>query len=136
MISNISDVIGIIGDDGIMKYQSLNAAKWFGWQPGDFNGTDGWSTVHPDDLDRIKDEFRTLLEKDNDVKTVEFRYKCKDKSYKLIELTAINLIKDPIIQGVLLNYHDISARRQAEESLRESETLYRSVVYNSINLTK
>ena len=30
MISNISDVIGIIGTDGFMKYKSPNIEKWFG----------------------------------------------------------------------------------------------------------
>ncbi len=34
MISNISDVIGIMGVDGVMKYKSPNIEKWFGWHPG------------------------------------------------------------------------------------------------------
>jgi PAS domain S-box-containing protein len=114
MISNISDVIGIMGADGLMKYKSPNIEKWFGWQPDDLIGTDGWLTVHPDDLERIRIEFFNLLKKDLSVTTVEYRYKCKDGSYKPIELTATNLINDPVICGVLLNYHDISERKQAE----------------------
>ena len=114
MVANISDVIGIIGVDGFMTYKSPNIEKWFGWKPQDLVGTDGWLTVHPEDLERIKKEFNTLLEKDKSVSTVEYRYKCKDGSYKWIELTATNLIHDPIIGGVLLNYHDITERKQAE----------------------
>ncbi|MEI7501609.1 MAG: PAS domain-containing sensor histidine kinase, partial [Bacteroidota bacterium] len=117
LISNISDVIGIIGIDGIMKYKSPNIEKWFGWQPQDLIGTDGWLTVHPDDLDRIQKEFFTLLEKDNSVKKVEYKYKCKNGNYKQIELTATNLMNDPIIGGVLLNYHDITERKQSERLL-------------------
>ena len=118
MISNISDVIGIIGIDGFMKYKSPNIEKWFGWKPQDLVGTDGWLTVHPDDLARIQKEFFALLEKDNSVTTVEYKYKCKDGSYKPIELTATNLTNDPTIGGVLLNYHDITRRRQMEEYLK------------------
>ena len=124
MISNISDVIGILGDDGIIKYKSPNIAKDFGWQPEDLFGTSGWLTVHPDDLDRIQKEFFKVLQKDNAAKTVEYRYLCKDGGYKPIELTATNMINDKVINGVLLNYHDISARKLAEESLRESETRF------------
>ena len=115
MISNISDVIGIIGLDGLMKYKSPNIEKWFGWQPQDLVGTDSFSTVHPDDLERIQKEFFALLGKSNSTKTVEYRYKCKNGSYKPIELTAINLVNDPNISGVLLNYHDITERKKVEE---------------------
>ena len=130
MISNISDVIGIIGLDGIMKYKSPSIEKWFGWQPQDLVGTDGWLTVHPDDLERIQKEFFTLLEKDNSVKTVEYRYKCKNGSYKPIKLTATNLTNDPIIGGVLLNYHDITGRKRAEEALQNERLLLRSIIDN------
>ena len=116
MIANISDVIAIMDKDGTLKYKSPNIEKWFGWQPEDLVGTDGWLTVHPADLERIQKEFFTLLDKDNSVTTVEYRYKCKDSIYKWISLTAINLTNDPIISGVLMNYHDITERRQAEEA--------------------
>jgi PAS domain S-box-containing protein len=119
MVSNISDVIGIIGVDGLMKYKSPNIEKWFGWQPQDLVGTNGWLTVHPDDLERIQKEFVSLLQEDNSVRTVEYRYKCKDGSLKFIELTAKNLVKDLAIGGVLMNYHDITERKQAEDALRE-----------------
>jgi PAS domain S-box-containing protein len=115
MISNISDVIGIIGTDGTIKYQSPSLEKWFGWQPQDLVGTDGGLMVHPDDLERIQKEFNTLIKKDNSSTTVEYRYKCKDGSYKPIELTATNLINDPVIDGILLNYQDITERKQAEK---------------------
>jgi two-component system sensor histidine kinase/response regulator len=127
MISNISDVIGIIGADGLMKYKSPNIEKWFGWQPQDLIGTDGWPTVHPDDLERIQKEFFLLLEKDNSVKTVEYRYKCKNGSYKPIELTATNLVNDQVIGGVLLNYHDITKRKHGEEALKESEERFKAL---------
>ncbi len=124
MISNISDVIGIIGPDGIIKYKSPNLAKWFGWFPEDIVGTDGREMVHPQDLNRIQRDFLNLLKKENTEKTTEYRFKCKDGSYKHVELTAINLVNDSIVNGVLLNYHDTSLRRQAEDKLNNMTRLY------------
>ena len=49
---------------------------------------------------------------------MEIRFKCKDESYKDIELTATNLLNDPVIKGVLVNYRDISEKRQAEQMIR------------------
>ena len=122
MIANISDVIGILDIDGTIKYKSPSIKKWFGWRPEDLVGTDGWETVHPDDLDRVQTEFFTLLKKENSTTTVEYRYKCKDGSYKMIELTAVNLLKDSIVSGILMNYHDITERKRAEEEKKKLQT--------------
>jgi len=119
MLSNISDVIGIIGADGFIAYKSPNIEKWFGWKPEELIGTDAWLTVHPDDLERIQGVFYNLLETENSYSEVECRYKHKDGSYKPIQLTAVNLVNDPVIHGVLINYHDISERKQVELDLRE-----------------
>jgi PAS domain S-box-containing protein len=121
MIYNTSDVISIVDPDGVLKYRSPNIEKWFGWLPQDNSGTDGWSLVHPDDLNRIKKEFNVLIEKDKSTKTVEFRFKCKDGNFKPVELTAINLVNDPIINGVLINYRDITERKRSEVALEESK---------------
>ena len=119
MISNISDVIAIMGADGIIKYKSPNIEKWFGWHPDELVGSYGWITVHPDDLGRIQNDFYTLLSEHNSVTMLEYRYLCKDGSYKPIKLTATNLVNDPIISGVLLNYHDITERKRAEDEIKE-----------------
>ena len=139
MIANIGDVIGIMGADGIMQYKSSNIEKWFGWKPEDLIGTDAWETVYPEDIERVQKEFYALLEKDNASTTVEYRYKCKYGTYKWIELTAVNCINDTTINGILLNYHDISDRKQAENDLRKSEEKFRATFRTSpdaINLNR
>jgi len=115
MIANIADVIAIIDLHGVIRYKSPNIEKHFGWKPEDLEGTDGWATVHPDDRARIQGEFAALLQTDGAVRTVEYRYRCKDGTYRWIELTARNLARDPLIQGVLVNYQDITERRRAEQ---------------------
>ncbi len=130
MIANISDVIKIIDANCIIQYISPNITKWFGWYPNDLLYTDGWLTVHLEDVERIKKEFFSLLEEENSSKTVVYKYKCKDGSYKPIELTAVNLINDSIINGVLLNYRDITKRRIVEEALCENEQRQREMIKN------
>lgn len=130
MIENIGDVIGIVDSNGITIYQSPNMEKWFGWKPEDLIGTSGWDKIHQDDIERIEREFVKLLEKDTP-STVEYRFLCKDGSYKWIELTATNRLNDPGINGVLVNYRDISERKRIESALNESETRFRTVIEQS-----
>ena len=119
MIENIGDVIAIVGPDGANTYQSPNVEKWFGWTPKELLG-DGWAFIHPDDLERVQKEFSKLLTKKG-ASTVEYRFRCKDGNYKWIEITAANRIDDPLIKGILLNYHDISERKDSEESLLQAK---------------
>ncbi len=120
LLENVPDVLGIVTPDGIIKYKSPNITKWFGWDPNELVGTDAWETVYPEDLPRIQKEFFELLKSDGTPKSVEYRYKCKDGSYKWIELTAINRINDPFIGGILLNYHDIMHFKATEKALQDS----------------
>jgi PAS domain S-box-containing protein len=115
MISNISDVIGILDKDGMIIYKSPNVKKLFGWETEELIGAHALKTVHPDDEKYIQEELEDLLKKPGLSKVVEYRYLCKDNNYKHINLNAINLFEDPNINGILLNYHDISNRVKIEE---------------------
>lgn len=137
MIANIGDVICIMDINGLLKYSSTNIEKWFGWTADDLVGADGWVTVHPDDLERVKTQFYSLLKSDNSTCKIEYRFLCKDAAYKWIELTAVNCTNNPAINGILLNYHDISERKQTEviinNSLKEKEILLQELHHRTKN---
>ena len=69
--------------------------------------------MHPDDLERLQHEIYLLLEEEQPLLNTEFRFRCPDGSYRKIALTVINLIHDPSIGGLLLNYHDIHQTAEA-----------------------
>ena len=130
MTTSISDVIAIIDTKGIIQYKSPNIHAHFGWHPDDLINKEAWVTVHPDDMIRIQQEFATVMEKENNTAEVEYRYKCKDGRYKMINLKAINLASNPSINGLLANYHDITERKRFESELETSERKYRSLYEN------
>lgn len=121
MIENIVDVIAIIDRDGINRYKSPNIEKWFGWRPEEVIGESVWNNVHPDDLENSRKIFAGLLGEENASVTSECRYQCKDGSYKWIRYTGINLLHNPDLCGVLMSFHDITERKQAEEERQRLE---------------
>ena len=127
MIENIGDVIAIVGADGMTKYQSPNIEKYFGWKPENLIGTGGWDKMHPEDIERIQKKFSEILKKET-ASIVKYRFKCKDGTYKWIELTAINRLNDPAINGVLLNYHDITERKQNEQLILQKNEFLKLIL--------
>lgn len=117
MIANISDVIAIIDEKGVNRYKSPNVEKWFGWKPDELVGKNTFEYIHPDDIILIQKAFKDLIEKPDVTQTLECRYLCKNEDYKWIELTAVNRFNDTTINGILINYHDISTRKKAENNL-------------------
>jgi PAS domain S-box-containing protein len=123
MITNTADIIAIVDKDGINNFKSPNIERWFGWRPEEIIGVPVWKNIHPDDYVSTQKVFSTILEKPGAISTGESRYLCKNGSYKWIEFTGINLLHDPAIKGVLLNYHDITDRKKAEHSLIEAKMM-------------
>ncbi len=115
MISNIADVIAIIARDGTDLYESPNIEKWFGWKPKEVVNMSVWENIHPEDRPSAQAQFNAALREPADLLSGKCRYRCKNGDYKWIEYSARNLLDDPVIGGVLVNYHDITERKQSEE---------------------
>ena len=121
MLANIGDVIVVIDQDGINRYKSPNVEKWFGWKPEELVGKNTLENVHPEDQDLSQKFIASLQCQPGAIGTTEVRYRCKEGSYKWIEITLVNLLNDPEIQGYLGNYRDISERKKIYSELHISE---------------
>ena len=117
IIVNISDVITITDITGIINYMSSNIEKQFGWTPRDLIGKTGLDFIHPDDRDRIAFAYRNLVRNNVPLTAVECRYKRKDGDYIPVQVSAVNMLGDQNVAGILINYHDISERRKREEEI-------------------
>ena len=121
MVANISDVIVIINDKGINTYKSPNMEKLFGWHPDELVGMSAFDNIHPEEREAFANIFSAILRGPDDTVTAEFRYLCKNGTYKWVHFTGVNLLHDPDIQGILGNYHDVTASKKGEIDLLESE---------------
>ncbi|HKK10490.1 MAG TPA: PAS domain S-box protein, partial [Bacteroidales bacterium] len=117
MVSNIGDVIVIIDKNGVNQYKSPNIEPLFGWKPEELIGKKTFDVVHTEDVDSVKKFIRELTQKPNATDTTQFRYKRKDGKYVWIEITAVNLLRDKDIKGIMGNYHDISDRKNTEQEI-------------------
>ncbi len=87
------------------------------------------SMMHPDDIDRVKRVIAESMASDRDSYLLEYRFRHKDGQYRWLS-DLFTVIRDA--QGRPLyfvgNVRDITERKRAEETLRESEEKYRNLV--------
>jgi PAS domain S-box-containing protein len=121
LIANISDVIAILDAQGIIRYESPSITRHFGWAPEELVGTHSCDLVHPNERGRIQQRMDRLLGTPGAAQTIRCRYHAKDQTYRHIELMAVNMLNKNGINGILVNFHDISDRVDSERALKASE---------------
>ena len=121
LIANISDVIAILDAQGRIRYESPSITRHFGWEPEKLLGTPGSDLVHPDDRDHVQRNIDRLLGTAGASRTIRCRYQAQDLSYRPIELIAVNMLDNHRINGILVNFRDISERIASERALKASE---------------
>jgi len=129
---NISDVVIIINKDRENTYVSPNVKRLFGVDPSDMIGFKNFQYAHVDERNKMAELFRTLVEKGPGSEvSLEGRFLKPDGSNVIVELTAKNLMDDPVIQGIMSTFHDITQRKILENTIEEDGERYRALIESS-----
>jgi len=121
LIENSADGIAILAPDGAIRYLGASTGKVLGYREQDGAGANFFDWMDPADIRRVKPRFKTLERDDETVHTLQFRLRHKDGSWRTHECSCKNLQHDPSINGILLNFRDITERLAAEERAKQRE---------------
>jgi PAS domain S-box-containing protein len=122
--------IALINSDGKFKYISSSARKIFGYDESEEITDDPGEYTHPEDLGMVLSEMDKIFRDDSYVPTIQYRFAHKNGSWKWIESTFSNLLADPNVEAIVINFRDITERKLVELALRESEKKYRLLADN------
>ena len=116
-----SDVIFIVNYEGLILYCN-NSVRDLGYRDSGLIGKNFFDFIEPSILPNFKIEFKKCTKR-RFSESVEFQFKCKDKSYKFFEFNSINLKQKDELEGLILDCRDISQRKKdALELLRAQKT--------------
>ena len=111
---NSLDLVSILDRDGAGRYHSPSHLRVLGYTPEELNGTNPFALVHPDDVARVAAAFTIGLTGVTSTPRLEFRFRHRDGSWRVLETIAKNMLDDPNIAGIVVNSRDITQRKQAE----------------------
>ena len=127
LIENTYDMITLLDDKGVILYQSPSVESLLGYSPEEMTGRNIFEFIHPYDTQRPRTAFVEGLDVPDYTSYIEVRIKHKNGSWRLFGGTGRNQLQDPDVRAIVVNSHDITEQKEAEEILRKSEERYRKI---------
>jgi PAS domain S-box-containing protein len=121
VIENASDVIAIVSADGFLVYDSPAIKHVLGYEPAALIGRPLTDLIHPDDQATVTGAYAEVLARPGTVVAIEFRIRHSEGHWLTCEAICNRPIDDSSIDGIVLNFRDVSERKSAEEQLREAK---------------
>jgi diguanylate cyclase (GGDEF)-like protein/PAS domain S-box-containing protein len=119
LIANASDVIMIVGEDGVVRFASPATERTLGLKPEEIHGRCLPELWGGEDGERLRLFLGEVAgSSGGTVGPVELRIEHGSKRC-VIESVGSNLTQDPAVAGLALNFRDISERKALEEQLRQ-----------------
>ncbi|MEQ9167062.1 MAG: PAS domain S-box protein, partial [Fulvivirga sp.] len=118
VVEDGSDIIFIVDYKGNILYHNPSVEDTLGHAPDSLIGKNFFDYIKPSTLKSFKSEFKKSISKPYD-ESIEFRFLCKDNSFRYLEFNSINLKHKGGVEGLILDCRDITQRKKdAEELLR------------------
>lgn len=124
LLENAPDGIVLVSREDTFKYISPSAKRMFGYAADEMILGRPPEYTHPDDLPMVLNALSDLIQHPSHVITLKYRFLHKNGSWRWVESTFTNLLSDPSVEAVVINFRDVTERVQSEEALRKSEQKY------------
>lgn len=123
LIENAMDIISVLEKDGTIRYESPSVERVLGFRPEELVGKNAFEFLHPADRQRILEVFTGAIASGTQFVIDEMRFRHRDGTWRMLEVSGRNLLDDPEIKGLIVNSRDITARRKAEARSAAFSTL-------------
>ena len=131
LIENITDCILLANRDGLITYSSPSLQLITGLREEDTYLKAVVDFCHKDYKQPFLDVFQHAMESPGIPQYGSLRIQHKNGSYIWVEGTFNNLLNDPAVQGIIMNFRDITERKMAEMHLKKSQATLLTVVNNA-----
>jgi two-component system cell cycle sensor histidine kinase/response regulator CckA len=117
LVRQSSDAVLVADDKRVVRFASFASLGVLGVAPEAIVGSDLLLMVHPDDRSEVSSFFDRLILNPSVTDAVQWRLVSPDGAVRHLETAGSNLLKEPEIEGVVLNTRDVSERTRLEDQL-------------------
>lgn len=117
-LSHSNDAFLVLDKDGTVKYRTPFAQKLSGYDNTEVEKVGLFHHFHEDDRDRIKKELQNIAQMPGKTITTEYRIRHKNGKILWFESTATNWLNEPSVNGIIVNFRDVTRRKTIENRLK------------------
>lgn len=123
LIEGSHDVVVLFSSEGVPLYATDSLYTIIGYRPDEFVGrADTFEDIHPDDRERVNELFAHIVA-GGTVHRAEYRYRHRDGSWRWLEAMGRNMLDNPAVGAIVVNFRDLTERRAWQRRLEQAERL-------------
>ena len=123
LIENAYEMITVLDATGRVAFSSQGLERILGWTPTERAGRDVMELIHPDDVEDVRSAFREVVAGTRPVRTLGFRARHADGTWRTLSSVVHNRLSDPDTAGVVVNSRDVTEQQRLEQQLLQSKKL-------------
>ncbi len=129
LIENSSEGITLMNKDFYVIYRSPSTVKILGWTHEERANQPRLEGIHPDDRAHFHQAMKDVSADPSQSILVNYRVKHKQGHYIWLEGLMTNMLSNPDVEAIVLNFRDITERKTTEEKINEmNNELERKVI--------
>lgn len=120
LLAHASDAFAVLEADGTVRYASPASGRLLSTSPDQYIGRAVDSMVglvHPDDRAR-SERLNAIFATPGGVMSEEFRIADGNGEYRWLSVVAYNRMDEPLVEGIVFNFHDVTERVESDAELR------------------
>ncbi len=125
LINNIEDMISVISADEKILYHSSGILIHTGYTAAEMKTLGFLDIVHPDDRERVRNEFRRFISNPENYLYSRYRVVAKNGMVRHFEAKISNGLDIPLVNGYIATLREISGRHYFEKYIVRQTELYR-----------
>jgi len=128
LIENASDIVTIVGENGVFRYASPSVERVLGYAPRELLERNAFDYVHPDDIPVVAEALAGAIHHPGVPQAAQFRFRARDGVWRLLEAVGQARVGPGDAAQLIVNARDVTERRRQERALRENKERLRTVI--------
>jgi len=128
LIENSSEVIIVCDLEGNRIFVSEGIKRMLGYTPEEYIKLNIFNMVPPEETHSVRRMLQKIVDNPGEAFTINVHIQHKNGSWRWIEAVLAGFLDIPGLNGIVINYRDVTERKEAEDKLMVSEMRFRSII--------